>query len=201
MTMQTVKSRYEDAAEAPTISRRSFLSRTAALAAASVLGCTPMRIAFKCYPREFRNENISEAILRAFVSTVIPGAPADAPDLTRVYFDSEYPLAPHVGYLTSDLSQRGAELFGVARFDALDRAQRTRVIEHGLHADSWTRRLYNGAILLAQVSFYAGIYDDTAGCALIGFDGAYQPRPISDLTYPNPGRYFALCATASGNPA
>ncbi len=69
----------------------------------------------------------------------------------------------------------------------------------GLEADGTTQKLYNGAIFLAQLSFYAGIYDDVEGCPLIAFHGRFTPVPPSRLTHADSAAYLAMEVTANGN--
>lgn len=196
------KTRTVDASPEGGISRRAVLGRLGALAAGTaLLGCTPMRIVLKLYPDQFNERDVTDRALRAFVTTVIPGAPFDAPDLTRAFFDPAYPFANYVGFFVADLARRSASLFQTERFDALALAERTRVVAQGFAADATTRKLYSGALLLAQVSFFAGIYDPKHGCELIGFEGEFRPRPLSELTYPEPLKFLSHCATAQGNPA
>lgn len=183
------------------ITRRHAVARLALLGAGFVAGCTPLRIALKGYPETFEtDERLVDATLRAFVTAVIPGASADEPNLVRAFYDDELSeLSRYRGFMVSDLCRRAARRYGIARFAALDEAQRTRVIRDGIAGDPTTRRLYEAAIFLTQVSFYAGIYDDERGCPLIEWNGRYRPRPLSEIGYPNPERYLAAAATRNGN--
>lgn len=166
------------------------------------MACTPMRIVLRDYPRSFdRNSDAADRILRAFVTTVIPGASVESPDLTRVYFDPFYHFASYRGFFGFDLCQRSARLYGVDRFDALDHAGRTSVIRDGLSADATTARLYSGAIFLAQISCYAGVFEESEGCPLIDFEGQYRVRPLSEISYPHPERYLPRALTRDGNHA
>jgi len=61
--------------------------------------------------------------------------------------------------------------------------------------------LYHGAILLTQIGYYGGIYDDRAGCPLIDFPGRYSIQPQDRIVYTDPERFFAKQRTADGNPA
>lgn len=182
------------------LSRAEFLKRLG-LAAAGLMtaGCTPLRIVLKDYDRGFDDRASRERVLRAFVTAVIPGAPADAPDLVRVYSDDAYPFAPYTAFFASDLCARAHRLTGSREFAALDPASRTRVIRNGLEADAVTQRLYRGAVLLAQVSFYAAIYDDAAGCPLIDFPGRGRLVPRDAQTYADGARFRAEALTADGN--
>jgi hypothetical protein len=132
---------------------------------------------------------------------VIPGAPADDPDLVRAFTDPDYPFAEFAAFFAADLTRRGQRRFGEPAFERLTPEQRAAVIADGLGADTTTRKMYNGAVTLAQVAFYAGIYDAQKGCALIGFEGGYHWHPLSDITYPDPSGFLAAALTRDGNAA
>lgn len=184
------------------LSRREALRRLGVLGAGLVAaGCTPLRIVFNAHPDEFDTDPaLVEATLRAFVLTVIPGAPVDDPNLVRAYSDEYYPLFRYRNFLAADLCRRTAERFGTDRFDQLAMERRVVIVEEGLAADAVTARLYRGAIFLAQVAIYAGIYDDERGAPLIGFEGRYRFGGLEATTYPNPERFLAAEITADGNP-
>ena len=184
------------------ISRRSALGGLAALAAGSVLGgCTPLRMLAGWYPAEFdRDPELTDRVLRAFVDTVIPGVPLDDPDLARVFVDPRFPFADHATFFAADLCRR-AGAHSPSRFHELSRPRRVAVVQEGLRTDRTTQRLYEGGIFLAQVAVFAGIYDDSAGCALIEFEGRYRIRPLRELTFAEPGRFLPSPTTASGHAA
>lgn len=180
------------------ISRRDVLRTLGLITAGVALGaCTPLRIITRAYPDEFKHvgDNV-ERVLRAFVMTVIPGAPANSRDLVRAYVDRDYPFAPYAAFFASDLCDRACERFGHGRFWELDGRQRAQVISDGLAADGTTRKLYGGAIFLAQVSFYGGIYDDDTGCPLIDFPGRYRGDTVS---YDDAQRFLPEALTHTGN--
>ncbi len=183
-----------------TVTRRAALRQLGVLLAGFGAACTPARILLKAYPQEFEeNPEAADRALRAFAGTVIPGAPTDDPNLVRVYHDPFFRFAPYASFFIADLCQRSAGMYGAPRFDDLGEAERTRVIQAGLDADATTRKLYTGAIFLAQLSFYAGVFDDERGCPLIDFEGRYRLRPLAELSYPNPGKYLASEKTINGN--
>jgi hypothetical protein len=182
-----------------TLTRAEFLGKLGAGAAAAlVAACTPVRILLRAYPDAFDRPAVSEPVLRAFVTTVIPGAKADAPHLVRAYFDAEYPFARHAGFFAHDLNARALRRFG-AGLATLPRAPRARVVEEGLTGDATTRKLYRAAIFIAQASFYAGIYDDQAGCELIEYRGASELLPLAQQVHPSPERFFGRGLTGDGN--
>ncbi|HXJ31722.1 MAG TPA: hypothetical protein VNG35_13840 [Gemmatimonadales bacterium] len=180
------------------IARREALRRLGVLTAGLASACTPLRIVLHDYPSVFDGEDASERVLRAFVLTVIPEADAEDPNLLRAFRDSDLRFAPYRGFFVSDLCQRAAARTGES-FDRLSQAERLAVVQEGLAADATTERLYTGAILMAQASYYGGIYDDTRGCALIEFEGAYQFRGLAAVTYPDPERFLSWPLTANGN--
>lgn len=173
---------------------RYFGLMTVAVAATA---CTPLRILTRAYPDAFEDDReLVDRVLRGFVTAVIPGARPDAPDLVRAYRDPALPFAPYAAFFAADLCRRCQERFGHADFHRLVAAERSCLIADGLAADATTRKLYNGAIYLAQVSFYAGIYDDDNGCALIDFPGRYRGAAA---TYDEPERFCAPALTNDGN--
>ncbi|HXF95114.1 MAG TPA: hypothetical protein VNI61_03320 [Gemmatimonadales bacterium] len=183
------------------LGRREALRRLGVLAAGLAVGCTPLRIVLKTYPDGFdRDLDLGERVLRAFVTAVVPGVPADDPDLVRVFSDPYYPFARYRAFFASDLCRRAEERFGTEAFDRLTLEQRTAVIRDGLGADATTRKLYTGAVFLAQIATYGAIYDDARGQPLIGFEGRYRFRGFADLTYPDPERFLARSLSGDGNP-
>jgi hypothetical protein len=184
------------------VGRRVVVRRLAGLAAGLFIhGCTPLRMGLQWYPTDFHERRLLERILRAFVTAVIPGAPADGPHLTTVYFDTNYPFARHAAFFAADLCRRSGQRFDTQEFDALPMDRRVQVIQNGMTADAVARRLYAGAVFLAQISFYSGMYDSEQGCSLIGFEGRFRPRPVSGMTYPDAARFLARPRTPDGNPA
>ena len=184
------------------VSRRSALARLTVLACGTALGaCTPLRLLAGWYPQEFdRDPELRDRVLRAFVDTVIPGVPLDAPDLARAFDDPALPFADHAAFFAADLCRRAEAGWG-CRFHELGQARRVAVVQQGLRSDRTSRRLYEGAIFLAQVSVFAGIYDDTRGCPLIEFEGRYRIRPLRELSFPDPNDFLPRSTTASGHAA
>lgn len=192
---EAVELRHEQRA----VTRREALHKIGVVIAGLGLGCTPVRVLLHDYPKEFGEDGrLVDRVLRSFVTTVIPGAPIDGANLVRAFYDRFYPFEPYTSFFASDLCERSHARYGV-RFDALPLERRTRVVQQGLKADATTRKLYTGAIFLAQLSFYSGFYDDGRGCPLIEFDGRFQLRPLDQLTYPNPEAFLAASVTESGN--
>jgi hypothetical protein len=184
------------------MSRRQLLQHLGLIAAGLAAACTPVRVLVNAYPQSFDDDpEVVDRVLRAFVTAVIPGAPADAPDLVQAFTDPNYPFAEYAAFFAADLSRRGGQRFAEPAFERLAPEQRAAVIRDGLAADATSHKLYNGAITLAQIAFYAGIYDATGGCALIGFEGANHWHPLSDITHPDPARFLAAAMTPDGNAA
>ncbi len=182
------------------VSRLSFLKQVSVILGLALSGCSPLRILFKDYPRKFDDDpGLRESTFRSFVATVIPGAAIDEPDLVRIYADPFYPFHPYCGFFASDLSRRSSDLFGTDEFNRLSPEQRTAVIENGLDADATVARLYRGAILMAQASYFGGIYDDAKGCPLIDFHGSNPGFTERQMFYPNASAFLANEATINGN--
>lgn len=181
------------------LTRRQLLPYLGLIAAGLAVACTPLKILTGAYPQAFDDDpELLERVLRAFVRTVIPPAPADDPDVTRAFTDPDLPFAPYAGFFAADLARRARERFA-APFERLSVAQRGAVVRDALAADGTTQKLYGSAILLAQVAFYAGIYDDKRGCEAIGYEGGYHWHPLAALTYPEPARFLPEPLTADGN--
>ena len=182
------------------ISRKAFVGQMGLLLGACFAGCTPAKILFKAFPSKFKEDPaLVDAYLRAFVATVIPGARIDDPNLVRIYTDGYFPFHEHCRFFVSDLAQRCADLFGDERFHLLGAAQRTRVIQDGLGADAIVSRLYQGAVFMAQVSFFGGIYDDARGCALIDYPGTEAYHSPGEMYYPDASRFLDCETTSDGN--
>lgn len=181
--------------EAFTTSRRAFLAGAAGLL---IQGCTALRAGLGCYPSRYtRDEGLIDSTLRAFVLTVIPGAPADGPDLVRIFSDPGFPLAAHRGFLVYELSSRAEALRGRERFDDLTEEERTAVVRDGLRSgDGLVAQLYRVAVFAAQVSFFGGIYDD-GRCELIDAPGPNNGFPDAVIFAPPGPR--AREATEDGN--
>jgi len=181
--------------------RREALRRLGLLACALASGCTPLRMLLHAYPDSCGvGAGAPEHVLAAFVTTVIPGAEGRPESLARPFRDRALPFASHADYFAWDLCERGRRRFGARSFDRLTVEEREWVLRDGLAADRVTRRLYRGAITLSQVAVYAGIYDDGAGCALIGFDGANTGYPSATITYANAAAFLPAGRTCDGNP-
>lgn len=181
----------------PDLTRRAMLAAIAACLGTTA--CTPLRMLFGAYPEEFRRDKARvDAILHAFVSTVVPGVNVGDPVLIEPFYDRFYPMARFRGFFAASLCQGAQDLFGGDRFELLDPAERTVVIQHGLDAGGTTKRLFSGAIYLVQVCTYAGVYDDRNGCPLIDYPGQFRGGAIS---YPDPEHFLAMPRSLDGHPA
>lgn len=154
------------------LTRRRFILIGSIAALSSISACTPAKILFKKYPQKYkRDEALIEGTLRALVVTIIPGADYFDKDLIKVFYDGYYPLSKYRNFIVYDISNRSKKLYGIDQFDALESDQRNTVVENAQVDSKIIRKLYNGAIILSQVAYYAGIYDDDKGCNLIDFEG------------------------------
>jgi len=139
----------------------------------------------------------ADRVLLAFVATVVPGA-GDSPDLIRPFADSFYSFHEWRDWFAGDLCRR-ASRFGRPTFDLLGPADRARIVSAALGSDPLTRRVYTGAVFLAQVSAYVSLYDPRGASPLMGFDGAHRFRGLAAVTYPEPGQFLAPALTCNGN--
>lgn len=182
------------------ITRRAFLNQLLLASGLALAGCSELRLLLKTYPEKYnRDKALAERMMRAFVETVIPGAPMDDPNLARIFFDDYYPFASYYGFFLYDLSKRSAGLFRKMAFENLPLLQRAQVIESGLEADGIIARLYRAAIFIAQFSYYAGIYDDQNGCPAIEFYGENAGFSRDEICYPNSTDLLAGEMTGDGN--
>jgi len=147
------------------------------------------------------NSGSSDQILWAFVEAVAPGGPSRAPRSIQAFSDPAYPFASYRDFFADDLCRRSKARFGVRGFGSLELSQRTRVVEDGLHGDAIARRLYEGAIFLAQLSVYGGICNDAEGTPAVRFDGANDGYERDAITYSNPKAFLSEESTRDGNPA
>lgn len=182
------------------ISRLDFLKQISMLMGLVAVGCSPVRVVLRAYPKKYEEDpELMDRFLRSFVTTVIPGAPFDEPNLVRMYTDEHYPFHPYCGFFCSDLAHRSEEMYGTDLFHLLSDEQRTKVVEAGLDADALVARLYRAAVLMAQVSFYAGIYDDEKGCPLIDFHGSNSGFTKEEMSYADCSSMLARETTQDGN--
>ena len=181
------------------VSRRQVLRQLSLITAGLAVACTPLRVLTHAYPAAFDDDpELLDEVLQAFVAVVIPGAPSGDPDLVRAFTDRELPFARYAAFFGADLCRRAGARFGRS-FQHLQTDQRAAIVRAGLAADGTTRKLYSSAIVLAEVAFYAGIYDPKKGCALIGFEGGQHPHLLTDITYPDAARFLPDALTADGN--
>ncbi len=173
--------------------------RAASFTPGSVISA--VRMLLYLYPAKFRRDTVlQEHTLRAFVVTVIPGAEREDPDLVRMYYDTDYPFYPYTGYLVFDIETRTARRHPGTSFGELPPGERTAILSEALASDDTTSRLFKGAMLMAQVSYFAGIYDPGKGCPLIEFPGRNAGFTPEEISLPDAGDYLGEPATADGNP-
>jgi hypothetical protein len=160
-----------------------------------------VRMLLDWYPPRYRRDvMLQDRLLRAFVTAVLPGAAPDDPDLVRMYHDRDYPFHPYAPYLAWDLARRTRRLHGHEEFDRLTLEERTGVIQDALGADETTSRMVRGAILMANVSTFAGIYHPERGSPLIDFPGANRGYALEASSYPGAEWCFGGEITHDGNP-
>src|SRR2546421_3526835 len=133
-----------------TIPRRHALRQLGLIAAGLAAACTPMRVLVSAYPQGFDDDDgLVDRVLRAFVTAVIPGAPADDPNLVRAHTDPAYPFAQYAGFFAADLSRRAARRVDGRAFERLDVRGRRGVSAEGLGADGARRERDYGRRRLA----------------------------------------------------
>ena len=160
-----------------------------------------VRMLLDWYPRRFsRDAGLQDRVLRAFVGAIIPGAAPEEPDLVRMYHDTDYPFYPYAPYLVYDLVHRTQRRHGHEGFERLSLDERTGVIQEALDSDDTTARMVRGAILMANVSYFAGIYHPERGSPLIDFPGENRGFSLEDSSYPGAELCFGTETTSDGNP-
>lgn len=175
------------------LSRREALSVLAASASGLLGACAP--VARFAVPAA-RVES-AERVLQAFIATVVPGS-GDSPALIRPFADPFYSFSPWRSWFAGDLCRRASRC-GQPTFDLLPLRDRTGIVADGLAGDPVTRRVYTGAVFLAQVSAYVSLYDERGAADLIGYDGAHRFRGLAAVTYEKPERFLASALTLDGN--
>lgn len=197
--MSTIK-QSEEMVIKTRITRKKFIRSFSLAAAAVITGCSQIKYLTGCYPDKYKNENkTNELSLRAFVTTVIPGADEKDPNLIKIFYDEYYSFKPLCGFFISDLCTKSKDLFDIEEFNLLNEEQRNFIVQEGLNGDSMISRLYTAAIFMTQVSYYSGIYDDGVGCKLIDFEGSNTGFTESELFYPNTTAYLSNELTLNGN--
>lgn len=182
------------------LTRRRFIRIGSIAALASLSGCTPARILLKKYPQKYkRDEALIEETLRAFVVTIIPGADYFDKDLIKVFYDEYYPLSKYRSFIVYDISKRSEKLHGTNQFESLTPGQRTEVVENAEEGSKIIRKLYNGAIILSQVAYYASIYDDDKGCALIDYEGKNYGYSHVQKCYEDNMPFLSIEHSSQGN--
>jgi hypothetical protein len=182
----------------PAVPRRRFVGGALALVTSLLAGCTGLRAALKAYPDRYdTDEELIERTLRTFMTTIVPVAAGDEPNLVRIFSDPSLPFHEHRGFFVYELSKRSRRLHGAAELDRLELRQRTQVVSSAQEEGGVVEKLYCAAILLGQASFYGGIYDD--GCDYLDFPGPNRGFPDEVLYHKNAEAYLAPEATRDGN--
>ena len=119
--------------------------------------------------------------LRALVETVCPRPSPARQDALRILQDDAYPLAWIIVLVVAGLDARAHDV-GAADFASLAPDER-----HAALADataSGASMLYEGAIYLTQIGYFAGVYHPERGSPTIGFEGAFTLRAPAPGPYP-----------------
>ena len=181
------------------ISRLDFLKKISFSLGIIVTSCTPVKILLNTHDDKYdENTELKNQILKAFVTTVIPGADPENPDICKIYCDEYYPFHKYCGFFISDLNSKSKKIFNSENFYELSYQQRTEVIQAGLDDDSTTERIYTAAIFITQVAVYCSIYDDERGCNLIDYKGNYGFMD-AEMFFADQKKYLAQEITSTGN--
>lgn len=175
------------------LTRREALGVLAATGAGLLGACAP--VARFVIPRP--GVEAPDQVLHAFVATVAPGV-GDSPELIRPFSDPFYGFAEWREWFTGDLCLRAGRC-GAPRFDLLEPSARTRIVADGLAAGPVARRVYTGAVFLAQLSAYVPLYGERGASSLLDFECPHRFRGLSAVTYPDPERFLASPLTRDGN--
>jgi hypothetical protein len=183
------------------ISRRETLRRIgAAMLTMAATGCGRTFVARALYPEaDALSGPEVDRVLQAFALTVVPGA-EDPAAIARAFADPTLKLAPYRRVLVAELN-RHAQGQRAASFDRLDETQRTALVQAGLASGGISGRVLNGAVFLAQVVYYGGLWNSASACPRIGFDGPYVDAGPASLSYPDAASYLPASLTTDGNPA
>jgi len=153
------------------------------------------------FPHRFHNDKkLKEKILRGFVITIIPGADPGDENLIKMYTDNYYPFSTYCGYFVYDLQRRSKKLFRNKKFTELSLKEKTEVVQNALSGNELTGRLYKGAILMAQVSYYGAVYNEERGCPMISFPGKNNGYKTEETTYSFSDRWFDKELSPDGHP-
>ena len=160
-----------------------------------------IQMVLKLFPHRYCNDKVlKEKILRAFVTTVIPGSDPSDENLVKMYTDEYYAFHDFCGFFVFDLNRRSKRLFVGKEFITLTADERAHVIQDALSGGELTRRLYKGAILMAQVSYFGAIYDEERGCPLIEFPGRNTGYNREQSAYPFSESLFEKEVSLDGHP-
>jgi len=174
-------------------SRRQVLGALAAAGAGMLGACAP--VAHFAVPGA--RLAAVDAVLHAFVETVVPGA-GSSPSLIRPFADPFYSFAEWRDWFTGDLCRRSTRLARTT-FDNLSLEDRTRIVSAGLGSDLFSRRIYAGAVFLAQISAYVPLYEAQGHSPLLRFEGVHRFRGLAAVTYEDPQHYLGAALTCDGN--
>ena len=137
-----------------------------------------------------------DKLIRAFMEAVAPGAPVQHPDITLAFRDERFGFSKYRWLFNFDLRKRACSLFGTLNFHKLNINERKIVIEDALRSDGKMKRLYSGAIQLAQLTVYTGYYREPERCEMIQFESGFGGGSTS---YQNAGQFFGRSMTLNGN--
>jgi len=160
-----------------------------------------VQMVLRIFPRKYCLDNrIKDKILKAFVTTIIPGSDINDQNLVKMYNDNFYPFSNYCGYFVYDLNRRSKKLYSGKNFWTLTLSEKTVVVQNALSGRELTKRLYKGAILMAQVSFYGAVYNEGRGVPLVYFPGENNGYSKEESTYDFGCSLFDKELSADGHP-
>lgn len=183
------------------VGRRAALQQIGGIAVAlCTSACSRSFVLKTIYPesRKLEGDDL-EALLAAFVDTVVPGV--EAPErVARLMRDPELPFEPYSKVLAAELARRAGATGDTTPFDRLSIERRTAIVAEVLDGGGIPGRIFNGGVLFAQAAVYGGLTSDDGSCSIIGFEGPFRFRGYAEQTYPDPERFLPASVSTDGNP-
>lgn len=183
------------------VGRRAALQQMGGIAVAlCTSACSRSLVLQTIYPETRALEDDAvEALLAAFVDTVVPGVAAPE-RVARLMQDPALPFEPYSKVLAAELARRARASGARAAFDRLPLEQRTAIVADGLDGGGIPSRVFNGGVLFAQAAVYGGLTSDDGSCSITGFEGPFRFRGYAAQTYPDPERFLPASVSTDGNP-
>jgi hypothetical protein len=182
--------------------RRHFIrafSAGALLTAASA--CTPLRVVFDAFEDGHHAGTPNARLMTAsFLETILPFPDAGRSEMVEYFHAREYPIAAYLHVLLDELDSTSAKRTGRPWMQAT-RKQRLEIIHDIQRADGIARKVLDGAILVAQATYYGGAWDDAHGCPAIGYYGTRELEREHEISYKWSALVLRSTGYSSGNPS